>query len=57
MAQTLHDLGYKSSYSDADIWYRAATKAHGFNYYEYVLVYVDDILTISHQPAETMNAL
>jgi len=31
--------------------------ADGFNYYEYVLVYVDDILTISHQPAEMMDAL
>jgi len=57
LAQTLQDLGYKSSYADLDVWYRAATMADGFNYYEYVLVYVDDILTISHQPAEMMDAL
>ena len=57
LAQTLHDLSYKSSYADPDIWYRAVTKADDINYYDYVLVDVDDILAISHQPAEMMNAL
>jgi len=36
---------------------RAATKPNGFEYYEYVLVYVDDILVLSHKPKQTMDAL
>lgn len=57
LAQTLHDLGYKSSYTDPDVWYKVAMKADGFQYYDYVLVYVDDILVLSHQSNEMMNAL
>ena len=34
--------------SDADVWRRPAVKPDGFKYYEYILVYVDDILLISH---------
>ena len=32
-------------------------KENGFKYYEYVLVYVDDILILSHQPKTTMDAI
>ena len=34
-----------------------ATKADGTKYYEYVLVYVDDILTMSEKPEEIMQSL
>lgn len=57
LANTLFHLGYKSSLADADVWYREAMKADGFQYYEYVLVYVDDLLVISHQGEKTMKAL
>jgi hypothetical protein len=57
LAQTLHDLGFKSSLADPDVWYKPATKPDGFQYYEYVLIYVDDILVFSHQPKITMAAL
>ncbi len=56
-AEVLHDLGYQSSLADPDVWYRAETKPDGFEYYAYVLVYVDDILVISHNPTSTMQAL
>jgi hypothetical protein len=32
-------------------------KPEGFEYYEYVLCYVDDVLYISHNPIETMKGI
>ena len=32
-----------------------ALKQNGFQYYEYILYYVDDILCISANPKDTMN--
>ena len=34
-----------------------AVKPNGFEYYEYVISYVDDILSISHCPAVTMDGI
>jgi len=56
-AQTLHDLGFKTSYADPDVWMRPGTKGNGFQYYEYILVYVDDLLSISHQAMLIVNTL
>lgn len=47
MAEKYLLLGFQSSLTDPGVWLRAATKADGEQYYEYVLMYVDDILTIS----------
>jgi hypothetical protein len=33
--------------TDPDVWMRAAAKSDGEKYYEYVMMYVDDILAIS----------
>jgi hypothetical protein len=57
LANTLHSLGYTSCLADPDVWFRSATKECGFEYYEYVLVYVDDLLVLSHHPELTMKAL
>jgi hypothetical protein len=56
-AEALHDLGYKSSLADPDVWYREEAKPDGFRYYSYVLVYVDDVLVVSHEPNKVMIAL
>ncbi|KAL7531096.1 hypothetical protein ACHAXR_003841 [Thalassiosira sp. AJA248-18] len=40
-------LGFKSCLADPDVWSRAATRADGTEYYEYVLLYVDDALVFS----------
>lgn len=50
-------MGFVSSLADPDILYRADSKPDGFEYYSYILVYVDDILIISHQPQSTMSIL
>ena len=47
VAGKIYDLGFKPSAADPDVWMRPATKADGTMYYEYVLVYVDDILALS----------
>ena len=47
MAEKLDSMGFQSSMADPDVWLRAATKGDGEQYYEYVLIYVDDILAIS----------
>ena len=57
LAETLHELGYVPSKADPDVWMRPAVKPDGFEYYEYVLCYVDDILSISHDPKRTMNGI
>jgi hypothetical protein len=57
LAQSLSDMGYQSTRADPDVWIRAAFKPDGFEYYEMVLVYVDDILHLSHDIKPTMDAL
>ena len=40
-------LGFKSCQADPYIWMREATKTDGTDYWEYVLLYVDDCLVVS----------
>jgi hypothetical protein len=57
LAETIHSMGFQASLADPDVWYRAATKENGFDYYEYLTVYVDDILVLSHQASEIMKTV
>jgi len=57
LANTLHQMGFTSSLADPDFWFKAAKKENGYEYYEYVLVYVDNLLVLSHQPSITMKKL
>ena len=45
-------LGYGiwPTVADPDLYRRANAKPDGFQYHEYILVYVDDVLIISHDP-------
>ena len=56
-ANVLRDLGFESRLTDADMWKRPATKSNGFEYFEYILCYVDDCLVISCQPKVTGKTL
>ena len=40
-------MGFKSSISDPDVWMIEATKGDGEEYYEYILVYIEDLFAIS----------
>lgn len=57
LGETLFDIGYLPSKGDPDVWIRPATKPDGFEYFEMVLVYVDDILCVSAQPEVTMRGI
>ena len=39
------------------MWLRPAVKPNGQEYYEYILCYVDDILTISHKATQVLEDL
>ena len=51
-SQSLRDLGFVPTKSDPDVYIRPATKPCGFEYYEMMLVYVDDILHLSHDTSK-----
>ena len=57
LAETLDGMGFKSSHADPDVWLRPAVKPDGEKYYEYILVYVDDILTMSCDPKGPMEEI
>jgi Reverse transcriptase (RNA-dependent DNA polymerase) len=57
LAETLRELNFEMCAADNDVWLRKAVKEDGTEYYEYVLVYTDDILAISHAPLEILNCL
>ena len=42
-------FGFKLCQADLDIWMRSATKSDGTQYYQYTLLYVDDVLVVSKQ--------
>ena len=55
LAETLgNHIVYKSSMDDPDIWYKPMTDSDGFEYYAYILVYVDDLLLIMKDTKEAM---
>ena len=47
LAQRLDEMNFKPSMADPDVWLRPAVKPDGEEYYEYILCYVDDLLSIS----------
>jgi hypothetical protein len=57
LASSLTSLNYKSCLADPDIWLCEANLSNGSTYYEYLAVYIDDILCISNTPQETMKCI
>jgi len=50
-------FGYTSCRADTNLWMRMSTKNGGEEYYEYILLYVDDCLVISDSPKESLLQL
>jgi hypothetical protein len=46
-----------SPHADADVYMRRNLRNGGTPYYEYLLVYVDDVLVVSHAPEELMKQI
>jgi len=57
ISQFLHDEEFRPCKADNDVWMRPAEKADGFQYYEYVLVYTDNILCLSTDPGSILNKM
>jgi hypothetical protein len=54
---SIRDMGFQPSIADPDVYNRPFTKPDGTKYYEYILVYVDDVLIISHAPDEHLKVI
>ena len=57
LSKTLYNIGYSPSKADPDVWLRPAVKPDGFEYYEIILCYVDDVLSISHDARKTTKGI
>ena len=57
LSEQLHDLGYRSSIAEPDVWMQPAVKPVGFVYYECVLFYVDDVICIIDDSLRTMKSI
>ena len=57
LSQTMMDMKYTRCKADHDVWYCPAVKPNGFEYYEYVLIFVEDILNILQDTNSTMETL
>ena len=55
LSSSIQDMGFTSSRGDPDLYFRAACKDDGTEYYEYLLVYVNDIICVSHKTKEIMD--
>lgn len=56
LRECMKHLGFESCLADPDVWMRKATKpTNGTYYWEYVLLYVDDTLVISHRGEEILR--
>ena len=54
---TLQRSCMTSTHADPDVWRRPAVKPDGFEYYEYILCYVDDLLAISHDAQKVLKSV
>ena len=57
MAKKFDEMGFVSSHADPDVWLRAAVTRDNFEYYEYILTYVDDLLVISENAMDIMKEI
>jgi hypothetical protein len=55
MASTLQDNKYTCCQADPDVWMRVNTKPSGEHYCEFILMYVNDIMCILHDPQKVMD--
>ena len=57
MAKKLDEINFKSCVADPDVWLRPAVRPDGTEYYEYILMYVDNILEISVDATKILKSL
>ena len=57
LAEVIRDAGFRPTMADPDVWIRPAVKPDGAKYYEIVLCYVDDVLSIGHEPMRAIDSI
>ena len=57
LAETMRDMNFKMCHADNNVWLRKAKKPNGEFYYEYILIYTDDILCVSFFPKLIMSTI
>ena len=58
LAETLASMGFVSTRADPDVWIKEQKyENRPETYYEVILVYVDDVLAISENPQNLLDAL
>jgi hypothetical protein len=51
-------MGFEPTVADPpDVYQKTNAKENGFKYYEYILVYVDNVLIISHSPTTLLERI
>ena len=55
LAEIMKTMGYESTQVDPDVWIKRAVKPNGQEYHCYMLVYVDNVLHIHHNPEIDMK--
>ena len=53
--ERLDNMGFKSSIAYPDIWIRPAPKLDGEHYYEFILVYVEDLFVITQDTVSVIR--
>mmetsp|Transcript_12714 Transcript_12714/g.18116 ORF Transcript_12714/g.18116 Transcript_12714/m.18116 type:complete len:403 (+) Transcript_12714:1096-2304(+) len=51
----MEHLGFKACKADSEVWMRPAVTDDGRNYWEFVLLYVDDVLCVSNQGIDVIK--
>ena len=57
LADCMRTMGFSPCLADPDLWYKAETRPDGFEYYAYMLLYVDDCLCVHHDGEAVLNEL
>jgi hypothetical protein len=55
LASYIQSLGFRSCLADPDVWYRIAKRDDGEEFYEYLLVYTDDLLAVATNPKAILD--
>ena len=55
LAETMDTMGYRTSYTEPDLWLWTSVKPNGCEYYEYIFYYVENMLCIYHNPRKFMK--
>jgi hypothetical protein len=58
LAECMKHLGWEPCLADRDLWMKAKTRPNdGVRYWAYILIYVDDILCVHHDPCTPLAKL